>query len=190
MGNTTYSGAVRSENGFTVVSKNATTGTITEGNSLSSSGLAIASGPTVGTSGVVVAPVALADADVTLTAATHGGRILVSPDGGQTNTLTLPAPAAGLALTFIYGGAAADASNVVIDSGSDTNYFAGAIVHLDTDAGAGGDEIVPLFSDGDSNSIFTIVTPGAYRINLVSDGTIWYIDGWVASATIPTFADQ
>ena len=57
MANTTFSGPVRSENGFVSVSKNATTGAIKD----------------ITTYGG--APVSLADADVTLTNATHSGRV-------------------------------------------------------------------------------------------------------------------
>ena len=64
MANTTFSGPVRSENGFTVVSKNATTGAFT-------------TSFTYDGSGMQVAPVTLSDADTTLTAATHGGRVVV-----------------------------------------------------------------------------------------------------------------
>jgi hypothetical protein len=62
MANTTFSGPVRSENGFKTIVKNETTGAITE----------IA---TLGT-----APVALADGNVTLTNATHSGRALIVPE--------------------------------------------------------------------------------------------------------------
>lgn len=190
MGNTTFTGAVRSENGFKVVSKNATTGAITEGNTLDSSGLAVSSGASIGTSGVVIAPVALADSDVTLTAAVNGGRVNVVPDGGQDNTYTLPSPTAGLTLTFVYGGAAADGTDAIFDTGSDTNFFIGGVVHMDSDAGSGGDEIVPVFADGDSNSILQVNVPDLFRINMIADGTNWYIDGWVSSATAPAFSDQ
>jgi hypothetical protein len=74
MANTTFSGPVRSENGFKTIVKNETTGAITE----------IA---TLGT-----APVALADGNVTLTNATHSGRALIVPNGTQDNTYTLPTP--------------------------------------------------------------------------------------------------
>jgi hypothetical protein len=39
MANTTFNGPVRSENGFTVVSKNATTGAITDVASIASTGI-------------------------------------------------------------------------------------------------------------------------------------------------------
>ncbi len=96
MGNTTFTGAVRSESTFKTVSKNTTTGAITEV-------------VTVGD-----APVSLADANVTLTNATHSGRVILVPDGGQDNTYTLPAPVAGSMFRFVYAGGAADATDAII----------------------------------------------------------------------------
>ena len=77
MANTTFSGAVRSENGFKVVSKDGTTGTVTTSFTLDGSGMQ-------------VAPVTLSDADTSLTAATHGGRVVVVPAITADRTLTLP----------------------------------------------------------------------------------------------------
>jgi len=173
MANTTFSGPVRSENGFKSITKNATTGAITE----------------ISTMGG--APVALADGDVTLTNATHSGRILIVPDGTQDNTYTLPSPVAGAMFTFVYGGGAADATDFIIDTGSDTNYFIGGVLHLDTDAGSAADEIVPVFSDGNSNSKLQVNVPAMAQVHVLAvDSTNWQVWGNVASATAPAFADQ
>ena len=83
MANTTFSGPIRSESTIKTVSKNATTGAITE----------------VSTFGD--GPVSLSDGDVTLTNATHSGRILLVPDGSQDNTYTLPSPIAGSVFRFV-----------------------------------------------------------------------------------------
>ena len=77
MANTTFSGPLRSESTVKTVSKNATTGVITEVTTLGDG------------------PISLSDGDVTLTNATHSGRILLVPDGSQDNTYTLPAIGAG-----------------------------------------------------------------------------------------------
>ena len=77
MANTTFSGPVRSESTLKTVSKNATTGAITE---------VITMGD---------APVALGDEDKTLDNATHSGRTLVVPALAANRTITLPAPVAG-----------------------------------------------------------------------------------------------
>ena len=96
MANSTFSGPIRSESTLKTVSKNTSTGAITEVTTLGD------------------APVSLSDADVTLTNATHSGRILLVPDGGQDNTYTLPAPIAGSVFRFVYAGGAADATDAII----------------------------------------------------------------------------
>lgn len=169
MANTTFSGPVRSENGFKTITKNATTGAVTE------------------ISTVGGAPVALADGDVTLTNATHSGRVLVVPDGTQDNTYTLPSPVAGAMFTFVYGGAAADATDFIVDAGSDTNFFIGNVAFNDTDDGAAS----VVFADGNSNSKLQVNVPGSAVINIMAkDSTNWYVWGSVTGATAPAFADQ
>ena len=168
MANTTFSGPVRSENGFVSVSKNATTGAITD----------------ITTYGG--APVSLADADVTLTNATHSGRVLLVPDGGQDNTYTLPAPIAGSVFRFVYAGGAADATDAIIVTPGNTNFYIGGVTFLDSD-----NEISSVFSYGNSNSSIQINVPQAFDITLVGkDTTNYQIFGNVTSATAPAFADQ
>lgn len=84
MANTTFSGPVRSETTLKTISKDSTTGTITEVTTIGDG------------------PVSLSDGDVTLTNATHSGRVLLVPDGTQDNTYTLPAPIAGSVFKFVY----------------------------------------------------------------------------------------
>jgi hypothetical protein len=67
MANTTFSGPIRSENGFIGITKNSSTGAITEN-------------ITFGNKGEVVTPVVLADGDITIVNTTHGGRINLVPD--------------------------------------------------------------------------------------------------------------
>ena len=133
------------------------------------------------------ATVALADASsTTLTAATNGGRTNVIVDTSQNSTYVLPTPSAGLSFKFIYGGAAADATDHIIKTSGNTLMFKGALLHADTD----GNTNATVFADGDSNSILTILTPQAYEINIVGhSSTVYYISGWVADVSAPTFAD-
>jgi|TARA_R100000084_G_scaffold91472_1_gene45379 hypothetical protein len=168
MANTTFSGPVRSEDGFKAISKNATTGAITE---LSTYG---------------GAPVSLADADVTLTNATHSGRILLVPDGGQDNTYTLPAPVAGSVFRFVYAGGAADATDAIIVTPGNTNFYIGGVTFLDTD-----NEVSAVFSDGNSNSSIQINVPAGFDVTIAGiDSTNYQIFGTVTGATAPAFADQ
>jgi len=168
MANTTFSGPVRSETTFKAVSKNATTGAITE----------------IATFGA--APLSLADADVTLDNATHSGRVLLVPDGTQDNTYTLPAPVAGSVFRFVYAGGAADATDAIIVTPGNTNFYIGGVTFLDTD-----DAISAVFSDGNSNSKIQINVPAGFDVTIVGlDTTNYQIFGTVTSATAPTFADQ
>ena len=133
MGNTTYSGPLRSESTIKTVSKNASTGAITE----------------IMTMGD--APVALADENKTLDAATHSGRTLVVPALAANRTITLPAPVAGQSYKLIYGGAAEEAENLILLTPGNTNFFLGGIVHLDSNA-----DNVSVYSNGSSNSSLTL----------------------------------
>ena len=168
MANTTFNGPVRSENGFIAVSKNATTGGITE----------------ISTYGG--APVSLADANVTLTNATHSGRVLLVPDGGQDNTYTLPAPVAGSVFRFVYAGGAADATDAIIVTPGNTNFYIGGVTFLDTD-----NEVSAVFSDGNSNSSIQLNVPAGFDVTIIGlNSTNYQILGTVTSATAPAFADQ
>lgn len=171
---TSFSGPVRSENGFVTFTKNSTTGAVTTGVSFTAAG-------------VVATPSGLADGNATLTAAANAGRVNLVPDGTQDNTYTLPAPVAGTSFTFVYAGGAADATDFIINTGSDTRFFIGGVTFHDTDNGA----VSVVFSDGNSNSKFQVNLPAAAQITvLAKDSTNWQIFGNVTSTTAPTFADQ
>ena len=168
MGNTTYSGPLRSESTIKTVSKNASTGAITE----------------IMTMGD--APVALADENKTLDAATHSGRTLVVPALAANRTITLPAPVAGQSYKLIYGGAAEEAENLILLTPGNSNFFLGGIVHLDSNA-----DNVSVYSDGNSNSSLTLTDFGLFEINILAkDSTNYYIWGQAEGVDVPAFADQ
>lgn len=144
-------------------------------------------GNTVAGLGVVVVP----DAATYTVLAKNSGKKHLIPDLTADCTLSLPGPADGLEFEFIYGGVAADAQDWIIDTGSDTNYFLGGLLHADHDAGSAGDEIVPIAGDGNSNSKLTVLTPHVGTVvKVICDGTNWWLQGTAVSATVPTFADQ
>ena len=168
MANTTFSGPIRSESTIKTISKNSTTGAITEVTTLGG------------------APVSLSDGNVTLTNATHSGRILLVPDGSQDNTYTLPAPIAGSVFRFVYAGGAADATDALIITPGNTNFYIGQVVHLDTNA-----DNLTVFSNGSSNSSVQLNVPQAFDITIIGLNTTNYqIFGTVTSTTVPAFADQ
>ena len=168
MATTTFSGPVRSETTVKTISKNSTTGAITE---------IITMGD---------APVALGDENKTLDAATHSGRTLVVPAIAANRTITLPAPVAGQTYKLIYGGAAEEAENLIIVTPGNTNFFIGCIVHLDSNA-----DNTSIYSNGSSNSQLTLTDFGCFEINIVAkDSTNYFIHGYAESADAPAFADQ
>ena len=173
MANTTFNGPIRSENGFIGITKNSSTGAITEN-------------ITFGNKGEVVTPVVLADGDITIVNTTHGGRINLVPDGGQDNTYTLPEPEAGVAYRFVYGGGATDATEAIFVTPGNTNFYKGNIVHLDTNA----DNAV-VYPDGNSNSSLQLNVPAAFDVVFIGlDSTNYQVFGNVTSTTAPAFADQ
>lgn len=137
-------------------------------------------------------PVNIGDVSAYTLLAKNSGLHHYIPDLTSSCTITPPTPKAGLWYEFAYTGAAADGQNWVINTGSDTNYFKGGVVFLDTDAGDTGDEVSVVRSDGNSNSKFTVVKPDVgtrVRIECL-DGTTWNINGTVVSDTVPTMGDQ
>ena len=168
MASSTFSGPLRSESTVKTISKNATTGVVTE----------------IITMGG--APVALGDEDKTLDAATHSGRVLAVPAIGGNRTITLPAPVAGQTYKLIYAGAAEETENLIIVTPGNSNFFLGGIVHLDSNA-----DNVSVYADGNSNSKLTLTDFGCFEINILAkDSTNYYIWGYQEGADVPAFADQ
>ena len=141
----------------------------------------------------LMAPVTLADtAAISLTEATHAGRLIIGPNVGQTSTWTLPTPIAGMSMHFVgplIAAATEDTNSVVISAGTGNSiYFKGRLTFCDIDATAS--DISVVGSDNDSNETITIATAGHYDITCVGiSATIWMVSGFVASDTAPVFAD-
>ena len=138
----------------------------------------------------LMAPVSLADAAVTLTEATHAGRLLIGNDLTADRTMTLPTPIAGMTFRFVgpnIASAGEDGHDLIISAGTGNSiYFQGQVTFLDID----GDAISVVGSDGDSNETLQINVPGHYDITLVGvSATIWRVSGFVSSDTAPAFAD-
>lgn len=139
----------------------------------------------VSTVGPVVIPAATTAYTVL---AADSGRLHVVEDLTADCTFTLPTAAAGLRYKFIYGGAVADAQDWIIQAASPSFYIGGGL-HVDSDAGAAGDECVPVFSDGNSNDFCRVLTPqGGTFVEVESDGTNWYVNAIVVSATASALA--
>ena len=138
----------------------------------------------------LMAPVSLADSDVTLTEATHAGRLLICPDASADRTYTLPTPIAGMHFWFVgpnIASGAEDGHDIIISCGTGNSiYFQGQVSFLDID----GDANSVVGSDGNSNETIQINVPGHFDIHLVGvSSTVWRISGFVSSDTAPAFAD-
>ena len=138
----------------------------------------------------LMAPVSLADSDVTLTEATHAGRLLICPDASADRTYTLPTPIAGMHFWFVgpnVASGAEDGHDIIISCGTGNSiYFQGQVSFLDID----GDANSVVGSDGNSNETIQINVPGHFDIHLVGvSSTVWRISGFVSSDTAPAFAD-
>ena len=139
----------------------------------------------------LMAPVTLADtAAISLTEATHAGRLIIGPNVGQTSTWTLPTPIAGMSFHFVgplIALATEDTNSIVISAGTGNSiFFKGRLNFLDIDGNA--NSIVG--SDNNYNEALTIITAGHYDITMVGvSTTVWMVSGYVTSDTAQTFAD-
>lgn len=130
------------------------------------------------------------DANYAVLAANSGKPHIVANVSAD-RTFTLPTEAAGLDFEFIADVSAADGHDWLIKTTGNTNYYTGSVVHLDTDAGAAGIEVVVVAPDGNSNSSLQVNLPqGGTRVRFTCDGTTWTVSGFVTSVTAPAFADQ
>jgi len=116
------------------------------------------------------------------------GRIIAVDTTSNDVSVTLPAASAGLNFKFMI--TKKGSQDLEIISPSATNYFYGGVVHLDTDAGSGGDEVVSVVSDYNSNDYLTLTLADVGTVvEMVCNGTLWYVSGTVNSATAPAFGD-
>lgn len=154
-------------------------------------GITISTGTYTTIDGIAQTPIVVTDAASYAVLAANSGIVHIITDLSQNTEIQMPTEAAGLYYKFIYCGAT-ETHTHTIDTENNTNYFVGGLVHLDTDSGAGGDEVVVVTSDGNSNSEIDIVTPenGTVIEMFCQDGTHWYITGQVVSATVPALTDQ
>ena len=133
--------------------------------------------------------ISVTDAATYTVEAVNSGKLHILPDLTADCTLSLPTAAEGLSFRFIGNNVAADAQDWIFDTGSDTNFYLGGLVELDTTAAT-----VKLEApDGNSNSIMSVLTPaGGTVIDMYCDGTNWVLSGTVHSETADavTWADQ
>lgn len=131
--------------------------------------------------------VIIPDAATYTALAANSGKLHIFPDLTANCTVSLPLPTAGLNFTFTGKAGAADAQSWII-TGTPT-ILKGGVLGMDTDAGAGSDELVPAYANGSTHVRITVATPDAgCLIRFVGDGTNWLISGQASSAAAPVFA--
>ena len=82
---------------------------------------------------------------------------------------------------------AADATDAIIVTPGNSNFYIGGVTFLDTD----GNEVSSVFSDGNSNSSIQLNVPAGFEVTIIGkDSTNYHIFGNVTSTTAPAFADQ
>lgn len=141
---------------------------------------------------VTYVPVTIPDAATYTLLADNAGLVHFIPDLTADIVISTPTPRAGLWYEFVYTGAAADAQDWQINTGSNTNFFKGGVAYNLTNAGDAEDEVVSVMSDGNSNSKLNVFTPeGGTRVRIMcADGVTWNVSGTVIADGPPTFADQ
>ena len=132
---------------------------------------------------------ALGDADKTITSAESGEIYALTVDLTANRTITLPAPQDGAYFKFLIM-ADLDGASLLIKGKAEADFIVGGIAHQDSD-GTTVNFVQAAVSD--AADVLTIVhsNDGAQYgswIELVSDGTYWYVTGVVHSDEPPTIA--
>ena len=201
MGNSTFSGPVRSEDGFEQITINSTTGAVTTNLDIDSSGNIDAGSGNISTSGtlkVTGAANILSDYE-SITAAT---KTLVAADSGTVFgfnraagiVVTLPTPAAGITYTFLVETTFTSAGQIKTATTDGTDGFLGTAVVYD--AGVASDN--QSFNPAASNDVIDLgsieqgwLTGGWIKLTGVNT-TTWFVEAFLmGDATLATpFTDS
>jgi hypothetical protein len=136
------------------------------------------------------APVALTDAALVTTEATHAGRYLIGFDLTADRILTLPTPIAGMEFRIVGPAVmtAADGHDLQIKCTTTDGSvrFDGQLTFLDTDGNANS----VVWPDVNSNDFLYLRVPAHYDITIIGrSATLGHVTGFVSSVTAPAFAD-
>lgn len=131
-------------------------------------------------------PVLIPDATTYQVLAANSGRAHIFPNLTANDTVTLPPVPIG-SFSFLGSAGAADAQSWIITGGA--ILLVGGVLGMDTDAGAGADELVPAYANGTTHVKLTIATPDAGSlVRFIGNGTQWLVSGQVSSAAAPVFS--
>ena len=136
------------------------------------------------------APVANGDAALTLTAALHGGRIVMQGNVSGDIIITLPVPTAGLTFRVKSSGlTAADGHDVQFQIAGGSAFFQGGLTFHDTiTSDTNGSKALGVFSTATEDDFLNVHLPVDYDLTFVGVSATRYLaTGYVTSAVIPTF---
>ena len=138
------------------------------------------------------APVANGDAALTLTAALHGGRIVMQGNVDSADKIiTLPVPTAGLTFRVVAntGLTAADGHDVQFQIAGGSAFFQGGLTFHDTiTSDTNGSKALGVFPNATEDDFLNVHLPVDYDLTFVGVSTTRYLaTGYVTSAAIPTF---
>lgn len=143
----------------------------------STNGFEVAGTEVINSSGNYINKVTVLDATYTVTAAETGTTFILS-DTTEFAT-TLPAPAAGLRYRFIVGAAPSGANYTVVTNGNATIIQGAVVVNGASVLGANEDTITFAAS---------AAVVGDW-VEVISDGTNWYVSGIGSAASSITLTD-
>ena len=131
--------------------------------------------------------IVIADANYTVLAV-NSGKIHLVANVSADRTFTLPAVDPGLYYEFWSTMEAADGHDWLIVTGSDTNFYKGGVIFLDSDVGGAASEVILSAPNGTDDATIQINLPSVGTcVKMYCDGTNWFLSGVVFSTTAPTF---
>ena len=132
---------------------------------------------------------ALGDANKTITKAESGEVYALTVDLTTNRTVTLPAPEDGAYFKFMIM-ADLDGGNLIIQSAATADYMIGGILHQDSDGTTADFVQATAASTADQLTIVGSNDGAQFGswVELVSDGTYWYVTGVVHADEPPTIA--
>jgi len=181
MANTTFNGAVRSENGFKQISISSTTGAATDNYTVDSSGNVSGTGTLklTGAANILSDYESITDATKTITSADSGTIYGFNRAGGI--VVTLPTPAAGIEYTFLVETTFTGAGQIKTATTDGTDGFLGTAFLFDTGEIGETDNFHPASSNDviDLGQVEQGWLTGGYIKLLGVNTTTWWVEAWL-----------
>ena len=181
MANTTFNGAVRSENGFKQISISSTTGAATDNFTVDSSGNVSGTGTLklTGAANILSDYESITDATKTITSADSGTIYGFNRAAGI--VVTLPTPAAGIEYTFLVETTFTGAGQIKTATTDGTDGFLGTAFLFDTGEVGETDNFHPASSNDviDLGAVEQGWLTGGYIKLLGVNTTTWWVEAWL-----------